>query len=187
MIRRSGAASASPGFGDSTGSTSSAARPGRARGCFDHATGKALRVPPPLLHRDDRAVSGDAAGDDRSRRDPGRPEVRRTLLPGSRRVQAGCRGAGIGSGRAPGARGGCVAGGACLMLTVLASTGDRPPEKKKMARLKRHPFPDYMTVDRDRGGFIVRNPITGKKKRFGPHEEALARQTAERLAAWVRK
>lgn len=73
------------------------------------------------------------------------------------------------------------------MLTVLASTGDRPPEKKKMARPKRHPFPDYMTVDGDRGGFIVRNPITGKKKRFGPHEEALARQTAERLAAWVRK
>lgn len=72
------------------------------------------------------------------------------------------------------------------MVAVLASGQASPRENKKMARPKRHPYPDYMTVDGDRGGFIVRNPITGKRKRFRPDQEELARQTATRLAEWVR-
>jgi enterobacteria phage integrase len=45
----------------------------------------------------------------------------------------------------------------------------------------------YMTVDGDRGGFAVRNPLTGKKRRFAKEEEANARQSATDLAEWVEK
>ena len=46
-------------------------------------------------------------------------------------------------------------------------------------------FPPYMTVDGDLGGFIVRNPITRKRKRFTSEQDA--RDTAELLAEWVAK
>lgn len=71
-------------------------------------------------------------------------------------------------------------------MAVLPSVTAADPEKKNMARPRRHPFPDYMTVDGDRGGFIVRNPITGKRKRFRADQEELARKAALRLAEWVR-
>jgi hypothetical protein len=35
-----------------------------------------------------------------------------------------------------------------------------------MGRLKIHSLPAYMTFDRDRGGYAVRNPLSGKKQRF---------------------
>lgn len=52
-----------------------------------------------------------------------------------------------------------------------------------MARPRKHDFPDYMTVDGDRGGYLVRNPITGRKKRFS--DEAEAREAARLLKKWV--
>lgn len=42
-----------------------------------------------------------------------------------------------------------------------------------------------MRPDGDRGGFIVENPVSRKRKRFKPGEERQARQTAEVLAQWV--
>jgi hypothetical protein len=39
-----------------------------------------------------------------------------------------------------------------------------------------------MTVD-ERGGYYVRNPLTGKKKRFS--DEKKAREAAKLLAEWV--
>jgi hypothetical protein len=54
-----------------------------------------------------------------------------------------------------------------------------------MARPREHDFPAYMTVDGDRGGFLVRNPLTGNKKRFA--DEQTARTVALRLAEFVQK
>lgn len=55
----------------------------------------------------------------------------------------------------------------------------------EVGRPKNNDYPTYMSPDGDRGGFVVRNPITGKKKRFTVAQEALARQTAELLVKWV--
>jgi hypothetical protein len=46
-------------------------------------------------------------------------------------------------------------------------------------------FPMYMTVDGDRGGYVVRNPLTGKKRRFVKEEEEQARRSAADLVVWV--
>lgn len=54
-----------------------------------------------------------------------------------------------------------------------------------VGRKKNNDLPDYMGPDCDRGGFLVRNPLTGKRKRFARDQEALAREAAKRLAAWV--
>lgn len=47
-----------------------------------------------------------------------------------------------------------------------------------MARPKNNDLPTYMWPDGDRGGFIVQNPVTGKRKRFPPEREQEARETA---------
>jgi len=54
-----------------------------------------------------------------------------------------------------------------------------------VGRPKNNNYPPFMFSDGGRGGFMVRNPITGKRKRFSAAQEALARQTAQRLAEWV--
>lgn len=60
--------------------------------------------------------------------------------------------------------------------------------KNDMGRPRIHAhLPDYMYPDGDRGGFIVRNPITGKRKRFSASQEAEARKAAELLARAVDK
>jgi hypothetical protein len=57
-----------------------------------------------------------------------------------------------------------------------------------MARPKiNEDFPTYMTTDGDRGGYIVRNPISGKKRRFVKEAEAQARSSAIDVAEWVEK
>lgn len=56
-----------------------------------------------------------------------------------------------------------------------------------MGRPKNNDFPDFMFPDGDRGGFIVRNPLTGKRKRFSKEEEHKARQTADLLSKLVQK
>ena len=48
-------------------------------------------------------------------------------------------------------------------------------------------LPDYMSPDCDRGGFVVRNPLTGKRKRFSKEDEQKARKTALLLAKVVAK
>jgi len=50
-----------------------------------------------------------------------------------------------------------------------------------------HDFPDYMTVDGDRGGFEVKNPLTGKKKRFSKEREREARDLALLIGEFVRR
>jgi enterobacteria phage integrase len=52
-----------------------------------------------------------------------------------------------------------------------------------VGRPKSNDYPPYMTVDGDLGRFVVRNPITGKKKRFS--DEAEARAAAVKLGEWV--
>jgi hypothetical protein len=52
-----------------------------------------------------------------------------------------------------------------------------------VGRPKGNDYPPYMTVDGDLGRFVVRNPITGKKKRFA--DETQARAAALKLAEWV--
>jgi hypothetical protein len=52
-----------------------------------------------------------------------------------------------------------------------------------VGRPKKNDFPPNMTTDGGRGGYYVRNPITGKRKRFA--DEALARKAAEQLAIWL--
>ncbi|HEX5461868.1 MAG TPA: hypothetical protein VFX20_18030 [Steroidobacteraceae bacterium] len=47
-----------------------------------------------------------------------------------------------------------------------------------MARPKNNDLPTHMWPDGDRGGFIVQNPLTGKRKRFPPEKEQEARDTA---------
>jgi integrase len=54
-----------------------------------------------------------------------------------------------------------------------------------MGRPKNNDYPAYMTVDGDRGGFVVRNPLSGKKKRYTAAQEQQARETAKALAAFV--
>jgi enterobacteria phage integrase len=54
-----------------------------------------------------------------------------------------------------------------------------------MGRPKKNDYPPYMTQDGDRGGFVIRNPINGKKKRYGADQETEARRTAELLAEFV--
>ena len=56
-----------------------------------------------------------------------------------------------------------------------------------MGRPKKNDFPPHMTVDGDRGGFIVRNPLNHKKKRFPADREQEARDTALRLAEFLEK
>lgn len=59
------------------------------------------------------------------------------------------------------------------------------PANHALSRPKKHNYPPYMTPSGRDGSWFVRNPITGKKKRFT--DEALAREAAEALAAWVEK
>jgi len=54
-----------------------------------------------------------------------------------------------------------------------------------MGRPKKTDYPPYMTQDGDRGGFVIRNPLNGKKKRYGAELEAEARRTAMLLAEFV--
>lgn len=54
-----------------------------------------------------------------------------------------------------------------------------------VGRPKNNDYPPYMTIDGDRGGFVVRNPINGKKKRFSFEQEATARKLAGELAAFI--
>lgn len=54
-----------------------------------------------------------------------------------------------------------------------------------MGRPKKNDYPPYMTQDGDRGGFVIRNPINGKKKRYAAEMEAEARRTAMLLAEFV--
>lgn len=54
-----------------------------------------------------------------------------------------------------------------------------------MGRPKKTDYPPYMSTDGDRGGFVVRNPINGKKKRYSADQEADARRTATLLAEFV--
>lgn len=56
-----------------------------------------------------------------------------------------------------------------------------------MGPKKENDFPTHMSPDCDRGGFIVRNPITKKRKRFGPEEESKAREAARLIGEWVDK
>src|SRR6202022_473710 len=44
-------------------------------------------------------------------------------------------------------------------------------------------YPSYMYDDGDRGGWLVINPVTKKKKRYS--DEQKARQIAEGLKVWV--
>lgn len=50
-----------------------------------------------------------------------------------------------------------------------------------MGRPKKYKFPDHMTFDVSANRYVVRNPATGKKKKFA--SEAKARQAAEAVAA----
>ena len=54
-----------------------------------------------------------------------------------------------------------------------------------MGRPKKNDYPPYMTADGDRGGFIVRNPVNGKKKRFPADKEAAARDLATKLHGFI--
>ncbi len=54
-----------------------------------------------------------------------------------------------------------------------------------MGPKKENDFPTHMSPDFDRGGFVVRNPITRKRKRFGPAQEADARKAAKIIGEWV--
>lgn len=54
-----------------------------------------------------------------------------------------------------------------------------------MGRPKKTNYPPYMSHDGDRGGFVVRNPIDGRKKRFSAAQEEDARRIATRLAEFV--
>lgn len=56
-----------------------------------------------------------------------------------------------------------------------------------MARPKNNNLPTYMWPDGDRGGFVVVNPVNGKKKRFGADQETLARETARLLNEYLEK
>jgi integrase len=54
-----------------------------------------------------------------------------------------------------------------------------------VGRPKNNDYPAYMLPDGDRGGFIVRNPLNGKRKRFSIEQEQQARDTALALAQLV--
>lgn len=54
-----------------------------------------------------------------------------------------------------------------------------------MGRPKTTDYPDYMSDDGDVGGFVIRNPITKKKKRYSRDQEAEAREAAQLLGKWV--
>lgn len=56
-----------------------------------------------------------------------------------------------------------------------------------MARPKNNDRPAYMWPDGDRGGWVVVNPLNGKKRRFTADQEALARETAAVLNQYVEK
>jgi hypothetical protein len=56
-----------------------------------------------------------------------------------------------------------------------------------VGRPKDKDYPPYMSFDAERGGFVVRNPLTGKKKRFPPTKEADARIVATAVAKLVEK
>lgn len=54
-----------------------------------------------------------------------------------------------------------------------------------MGPKKENDFPKHMSPDFDRGGYVVRNPITGKKKRFAAEKEKEAREAAKIIGEWV--
>lgn len=54
-----------------------------------------------------------------------------------------------------------------------------------VGRPKKNDYPPYMTYDPVRDGFVVRNPINGKRKRFAAEQESTARQMASELAAFI--
>lgn len=54
-----------------------------------------------------------------------------------------------------------------------------------MGRPKTYDFPPNMTVDKADGRFSVRNPLTGKRKKFAPEDEAAARRAATALNEWL--
>jgi enterobacteria phage integrase len=54
-----------------------------------------------------------------------------------------------------------------------------------MVRPKDNDYPMYMWPDGDRGGFIVENPLTGRRKRFPREREKQARETAQLLAEYI--
>lgn len=54
-----------------------------------------------------------------------------------------------------------------------------------MTRPKKNDYPRYMRPDGDRGGFIVENPVSGKKKRFGIEHEQDARGAAVLVGKFV--
>lgn len=56
-----------------------------------------------------------------------------------------------------------------------------------MARPKKHNYPPNMTVDTSDGRFVVRNPLTGKRKKFSPDQEAEALRVVGTLNAWLHK
>ena len=55
----------------------------------------------------------------------------------------------------------------------------------EMGRPNSRGYPPYMRADASRGGWVVANPVTGKRRRFS--DEAKARETAVLLAEWVEK
>lgn len=56
-----------------------------------------------------------------------------------------------------------------------------------MVRPKNNDLPTYMWPDGDRGGWVVVNPLTGKKKRFPAERETEARDTAQLLNEYLEK
>jgi len=54
---------------------------------------------------------------------------------------------------------------------------------RDMGRPKKYKHPDFMTFDRDSGKYVVRNPITKKKRTFSGEAEAV--KAAELLKEWV--
>lgn len=56
----------------------------------------------------------------------------------------------------------------------------------RLARPKNdNSLPPFLTPDYDRGGFVLRNPLNGKRKRFGPDERDAAIDMAKRLGEYV--
>lgn len=54
---------------------------------------------------------------------------------------------------------------------------------ESMGRPKEYDLPDHMTWDRTAGRWVVRNPVTGKRKKFS--DEAAAERAAKAVAEWV--
>lgn len=54
-----------------------------------------------------------------------------------------------------------------------------------MGRPKQHNYPPNMTVDVSDGRLVVRNPLTGKRKKFSPDKEEEALRTVNALNEWL--